>query len=181
LHHWRKCFLTLINQNMSNKTIDILKSAILLEKRGKAFYNEVAEKTEIKEVEKIFRIMAEEEGKHAQFLSQQYNNYKNSKKFKNFELSAEEDDFSDFVLNDDLKEKISSAGFEAAAISAAVDMENKTIMMYSKRAEEANDPNEKTLYQMLADWEKSHHKVLYNLDNELKNKIWEDENFWTSK
>lgn len=166
---------------MSNKTIDILKSAMLLEKRGMAFYTEVANKTEIPEVKKVFRIMAEEEGKHLHFLSVQYSHYKKNKKFLKSEYEQEDEELADLIINDDVKSRIESAGFEAAAIAAAVDMENKTITMYTNRAKEADDPHEKNLYQMLADWEKSHHKILYELDRNLKNRIWDDESFWTSK
>ena len=36
------------------RTIDILKTAILLERRGKAFYTQVARQTESKSAKKIF-------------------------------------------------------------------------------------------------------------------------------
>ena len=69
-------------------------------------------------------------------------------------------------------------GFEAAAISAAIDFENRAIEVYTNRAKEATDSNEKEMYQMLADWEKTHHRLLYNLNEDLKEQIWNDNNFW---
>jgi rubrerythrin len=77
-----------------------------------------------------------------------------------------------------MKNKISAAGYEAAAISAAIDMEKKAIEVYSNQAEISTDPNEKKLYNWLADWEKGHLKILSDLDNELRDKIWYDNHFW---
>jgi rubrerythrin len=77
-----------------------------------------------------------------------------------------------------LKDKISAASFEASAISLAIEMENKAIAAYSERAENAEDEEEKKFYQWLADWEKSHHKLLFQIDQEIKDKIWYDNNFW---
>jgi hypothetical protein len=33
-------------------------------------------------------------------------------------------------------------------------------------------------YQWLAEWERGHHQLLFQLDQELKEKIWTDNNFW---
>ena len=57
-------------------------------------------------------------------------------------------------------------------------METKSIEVYSERAQAATDPNEKELYLWLADWEKGHHKLLVNLNKELTEKVWYDNNFW---
>jgi rubrerythrin len=164
----------------SKKTaVDILKTAILLERRGKAFYNQVAQQTESKSAKKIFEMMAEEEDAHIHFLSRQFANFQKNHAF------LENDDFVDVddteaveILSEQLKKEISAAGFEAAAISAAIDFENKAIEVYSQRAAEATDPNEKKMYQMLADWEKGHHYLLHKLNEDLKEQIWHDNNFW---
>lgn len=82
------------------------------------------------------------------------------------------------ILSEKIKKEISAAGFEAAAISAAIDFENNAIAVYSQRAQEATDPNEKAMYHMLAEWEKGHHHLLHKLNEDLKEQIWNDNNFW---
>jgi rubrerythrin len=77
-----------------------------------------------------------------------------------------------------VRNEISAAGFESAAISAAIDFENRAIAVYQERANETVDPNEKEMYQMLADWERTHHSLLYKLNEDLKEQIWHDNNFW---
>jgi rubrerythrin len=163
----------------NNKTLEILKTAILLEKRGNSFYTQVAEQTKSPDVKQIFESLAQEEIAHIKFLSDQYSSYKNSSRFADFKLTKEDEEaIAKQVLNRDIKKQITAASYEAAAISAAIDMENRAIKVYSERAIEATDPNEKALFQMLADWEKTHHTILFELDKQLKEDIWFDNNFW---
>ena len=162
----------------SDKAIDVLKTAILLERRGKAFYTQAARQSESKSAKKIFEMMAEEEDEHIEFLTRQFKNYHEHHEFLKSDPAPEEDETVVEILSEKIKNEINAAGFEAAAISAAIDFENRAIDIYSKRAEEATDPNEKEMYQMLADWEKGHHHLLYKLNEDLKEEIWNDNNFW---
>lgn len=161
------------------KALEILKMAILMEKRGHAFYTKVAEQTIDPEIKHIFLTMADEETQHVKFLSEQYLSYEKNQSFSKMELpDLAEEGLDSIILSDDMKLIISSAGFEAAAISAAIDFEKKAVEVYSKQAEISNDPNEKEMYRWLAAWEGGHMKILNDLDNELKEKIWNDNQFW---
>ena len=161
------------------KALEILKMAILMEKRGHAFYAKVAEQTFDPEVKHIFLTMADEETKHIKFLSEQYISYEKNQIFQKVELpDLANEGFATLILSEEMKQKISAAGFEAAAISAAIDFEKKAIEVYSKQAEITTDPNEKKLYRWLAEWEGGHLKILSDMDNELKEKIWNDNQFW---
>ncbi len=164
----------------SDKAIDILKQAVIMEHRGKALYTQVAEQTKSADVEKIFRIMADEEQLHIDFLQRQLANYKKTGSFdqNDFGTADAGEQVVDLILTDSIKKEISGAGFEAAAISAAIDMETKSIEAYAARALEATDPNEKALYEWLSNWEKGHHKMLLELNKQLTEQIWYDNNFW---
>jgi rubrerythrin len=162
-----------------NKAIEILKTAILLEKRGKAFYTAIARQTQSQAVKGIFSTLAEEEDAHVEFLSKQFSHYEKNNEFLKNELQLKiEEDGAKEILTDDLKKEISAASYEAGAISAAIEFENNAIRVYSARAEEATDENEKEMYSMLADWERTHHKLLYKMSEDLKEDIWYDNNFW---
>ena len=163
----------------NTKTVEILKTAILMEKRGEALYRTVAEKTSVQGVKDIFSLMAQEEHLHEEFLEKQLREYSKKESLADIALPKEADtSVVNMILAKDLRKKISAAGFEAAAISAAIDMENNAIRVYSERAASATDPNEKKLFAWLADWERGHHKLLSELDNELREDIWYDNNFW---
>jgi len=164
---------------MSKSAEDVLKTAILLERRGKAFYTTAARQTESEAARKIFTMMAEEEDEHIEFLSRQFAEYEKSGKFAKNDVEEPVDDTEVMmILSEQVKKEISAAGFEAAAISAAMDFETRAIEVYQSRADEASDPNEKDMYQMLADWERTHHHLLHKLNEDLKEQIWNDNNFW---
>lgn len=163
----------------NTKALEILKTAILLEKRGKAFYEKMAEQTASPEARKIFTTMAEEEKAHVEFLSVQFANFVKEGKFSKPDTSySEPEDISHEIMNPQLIKEISAASFEAAAISAAMDFETRAVELYSKRSAESTDPNEKEMYRWLAEWESGHHKILYDLNEALKESIWYDNQFW---
>jgi rubrerythrin len=162
-----------------NNTLEILKNAILLEKRGQVFYQKVAEQTHSKPVKDFFEMMAFEEVKHVKIIADQYKSYKKNHHFK--EISYEQPEGNDMaseILNKELKEKISGAGFESAAISAAISMEDRAVKFYADRAKASDDPEEKKMYEWLADWERGHLNILLDMDRDLTKKIWNDNQFW---
>lgn len=158
--------------------LEILKTALLLERKGKAFYTQAALNSESKSAKQIFETMAEEEDAHIKYITKQAQHYVKNHSFLAPEPPPEEDDATAEILTEKIKNEINAAGFEAAAISAAIDFENRAIEVYSNRAKEATDPTEKEVYQMLADWEKGHHHLLHRLSEQLKEQIWNDNNFW---
>ncbi len=159
---------------------DILKQAIIMEHRGKSLYQQVASQTSSEDVKKIFSVMADEEQTHIDFLQKQLAHYSKEGMFDKNDLESApgSEAIANTILTDELVKDISGSGFEAAAISAAIDMENKSVEVYASQAEKATDPNEKELFQWLANWEKGHHKLLIELNNQLTEKVWYDNNFW---
>lgn len=165
---------------MENQALQIIKKAILMEARGKALYQEVAEKTASPDVKRIFELMAAEEQMHIEYLSEQYKSFSKDKTFIKQDLHHGEadDTIAKMILSPSVKEQISGAGFEAAAITAAIEMETGAIQAYTRWANESADENEKALFMWLVDWEKSHHEMLLKLDKELTDRIWFDNQFW---
>lgn len=163
----------------NSKLLEILKSAILLELRGEAFYRKVADTTSNPDIKNIFDIMAREEVLHAKILRDKYSEAVKNNKISEASLpETTNETAADYVLSESMKSQIASAGFEAAAISAAIDMESKAIKLYLESAENSTDINEKKLFQWLAKWERGHHKLLFELDKDLRERIWSDNQFW---
>jgi rubrerythrin len=164
---------------MAKSAVDILKEAILLERRGKAFYTTAAKQTQSDAAKKIFEMMASEEDEHINFLSKQFAYYEQNKVFMKVGGTADTDESTAMaILSEEIKKQVNAASFEAAAISAAMDFETRAVQIYSERAVAAEDVNEKEMYQMLADWEKGHHFWLHKINEDLKEQIWYDNNFW---
>ena len=162
-----------------DRAVEILKTAILLEKRGQAFYHKVAEQASGKAVKAFFEMMADEEVKHVKILTDQYKAYQQNQQFNPGDYSEDHSgDIASKVITADFKKEISAADYEAAAVSAAMSMEENAIKLYGDRAAEANDANEKALYKWLADWEAQHLHFLSEIDKDLREQIWHDNSFW---
>jgi rubrerythrin len=157
---------------------DILKQAILLEKRGKAFYEQIAEQTKEVEVKQFFLEMAKEEETHIEILTKQYTHFSEKGKFSEASLDNIPDDLSKMVLSDEIIQKLGAASYESASIGAALDMEKKAVEVYAKQAANTNDPEEKKLYTWLSKWETTHMDYLDKLNKELIEQSWYDNKFW---
>jgi rubrerythrin len=163
----------------AREPLDILKEAILLERRGNAFYRKVADQSADEDVKAFFEAMAKEEKRHIEILEKQFSAYVQNRRF--VPLSAEEKDErprAADVLSGEIKAKISAAEFEAAAISAAMLMEERAVAFYGDRAKEADDPEEEMFYLWLSDFEQGHLSFLARLDKELREGVWNDNQFW---
>jgi rubrerythrin len=158
------------------KAIEILKQALLIEKKGNAFYRQVARTARHPDVKQFFETMAEEEVRHIEILSDQYKAYHANRCFA--AMHYDTTGAVDKVLTRDLVAAMQAADFEAAAVTAAVAMEKNAVKLYGARAAEASDPEEKALYEWLTQWEKSHLRFLADLESELTQKVWFDQNFW---
>jgi rubrerythrin len=62
-----------------DKTTKILKSAILMEKKGRAFYDKVAQQASAEAVKRFFQTMTAEEENHIRILSEQLKAYQDNK------------------------------------------------------------------------------------------------------
>ena len=158
--------------------LEILKNAILMERQGKAFYEHVASTTQSDAVRNIFAFMAKEEQLHIEQLSEQYAHFLRDNAFLVKEFPMGDTGFVAKILTKGICNQINAASFEAAAISAAIDFESKAIEVYSQFAFNATDAAQKAVFTWLAEWEKGHHKILNQLNDELKEAVWYDNKFW---
>jgi rubrerythrin len=158
--------------------LEILKNAILMERQGKAFYEHVATTTQSDAVRNIFAFMAKEEQLHIEQLSEQYTHFLNDNTFKVKEFPVGDIGFVERIMTKGICNQINAASFEAAAISAAIDFESKAIEVYSQSALTATDVAQKAIFIWLAEWEKGHHRILNQLNDELKEAVWYDNKFW---
>jgi rubrerythrin len=154
-----------------NAAIEVLKMALLLERQGKIFYEQVAGQTRSPAVRELFRTLAAEEQKHAEILTE-----------RGGPAAAVPgpvpDSLSKLVLSKEIRKQIGAASYEAAAISAAIDMESRAVALYSERVTGAAEPAERALYQWLAEWERGHQRFLARIHQELLEEIWQDSGFW---
>jgi len=161
-----------------NKTLDIIKGAILLEHRGKALYESVAQKTDVEAVKELFQMLVEEEKKHIEILDKQFTLVSKGNSFDAAGLKDIKGKTADAVLSRQIVEEISGAGYEAAVIAAALEFEKNAVKFYSDQETAAQSEEEKKLFKWLVKWETDHMTMLAKIDNDIKEQIWYDNSFW---
>jgi rubrerythrin len=160
------------------REVEVLKTALLLERQGQAFYGHVAATTGSPAVAAIFRLMASEEARHEEYLARQFAQYAADGTFRDETPGGIPADLAREVLTREVRDQISASGYEAAAISAAIEMENRAVRVYSERGAATTNPGEKKLYDWLAQWERGHLAFLAGLNEELREEIWDESGFW---
>jgi rubrerythrin len=163
---------------MTDKRLDIVKGALLLEHKGKALYESVTEATKIEGVRELFKMLVREEEKHIDLLTKQYSRILKGESLEASDLEKEDATVTAEIISDDVIKEVHGAGYEAAVISAGLEFEKNAVNFYSRQAEEAESEGEQKLYRWLVRWEKTHMMMLAKLDNELKEQIWYDNQFW---
>ncbi len=163
---------------MSDKRLDIVKGAILLEHKGKALYESVTTTTEVEGVKELFKMLVREEEKHIDLLTRQYSLILKGQTLEAADLEQDDATVTAAIISDDVVKEVNGAGYEAAVISAALELEKNAVNFYSKQAEEAESEGEKHLYRWLTRWEKTHMMMLAKLDSEIRERIWYDNQFW---
>jgi rubrerythrin len=163
---------------MSARAIDALKSAILLERRGRAFYEKVAGSAADPGVREVFRTMAEEERGHEEALAMHYSSLVREGVLAAVTSLGGTPDTAGLVLTRKTAGGIDAAGYEAAAISAAMALETNAEKYYRDCASAAETDVERNLYEWLADWEHGHLEMLAGMDRNLMESIWFDNGFW---
>ncbi|MGD9344848.1 MAG: ferritin family protein [Candidatus Aminicenantes bacterium] len=163
---------------MADKKLDIVKGAILLEYKGKALYESVAETSKIEGVKELFKMLVREEENHIDILTKQYSRILKGEKPDASDLEHDDATVTASIMSEDLVKEVHGAGYEAAVISAALEFEKNAVNFYSKQAEEADSEEEQKLYRWLVRWEKTHMMMLAKLDNDIKEQIWYDNQFW---
>lgn len=158
---------------------EILKGALLLEIRGKSFYEHSAMNAKSTAAKEIFEMMAREEDKHVNIIKKQYENVMEKSKLEAPEhMETPFKDIAEKVMTDKFKREVDAAGYESAAIYAAMTMEKEAVKFYSENAEKAESEEERKLFNWLSNWEKTHLEFLSEIDRKLKEEIWYDNKFW---
>lgn len=151
----------------SEKSHTLLKSSILFEMHGEMLYREASEKAESPQVKEFFNTMAKDEREHADILRAVFDNYHQGTKFIANTHTWFTTNKIEEIRNPLLVELIKTSSFEAAAITAAILMEEKSVIEYQLMANQAEDAEEKKLFLWLVKWEQEHVDRLTILRNGL--------------
>lgn len=163
---------------MNEGTLNAIKEAILLEKRGQVLYRSVADKTDSAAVREVFTKMAEEEKNHEETLKLHYSSLVSSGKLAAIDTLGQVEDHTGEIIRDKVRKEIKAAGYEAAAIAAAIALEKEAERFYLEKRDAAGSDIEKDLFDWLATWEHGHMELLASMDRALMEDIWFENSFW---
>lgn len=141
-----------------------LKFAIEMELEGVEFYLKQAEKNKDNELSTIFKLLAEEEQKHADLIKSKMND-------ESYEL-VEDESLTEYKnVFEDIKDFEAEEGMVATQTDAyrfALQKEKESIELYEKLKEEATDEKSKELFEFLIEMEKNHYRIFEQLVHHLR-------------
>jgi rubrerythrin len=160
-----------------NNAVDLLKGAILLERRGRALYEGAARQASAEPVRLLFETLAQEESRHQAWLESLFVQSAVEGAATGFRIPS--DTASHPVIDSAMAAAIASAGFESAVVSAAVGLEQAAIAYYEEAAARSRG-EAADLFTKLADWERTHLELLTSLDRQIRERAWFESGFWPS-
>lgn len=138
--------------------MDIFEFAINMERDGRQYYLDLVSKTSHTGLQKILTMLADDEQKHEQIIAQS-----RSGSCGMTETTVLEAAKNIFQQARDFGDVADLSGDEAALYRHAMELEQKSISFYLDRADQEEQPQQKQLFETLADEEKKHYRLLEGL------------------
>jgi len=88
--------------------------------------------------------------------------------------------FKDPIIDKSFLAELRNSDFDSSAISIALTLEERAFKFYQKEEQAATNPEIKKLFTWLTDWELDHHQMLMALEEDFRQEVWNDSNFWPS-
>lgn len=156
-----------------------LEQAIKAEFDGHNFYLMAARSTQDPKGREIFEQLATEELGHLRFLDAQKRSYQSTGRADPKAVLGTPMDLSGEspIFSPQLKERIQDAHFEMSALSIGIQLEHNSEKHYREQSEKATDPEIKSFFARLAEWEAGHYHALLRQQEELKEDFWSEGGF----
>jgi rubrerythrin len=159
-----------------NKKMEILRNAMEIEINGVELYKTAAEKTEDRQAKEMFQFLANEEAKHFDVLKKAYLELSEGKAV-NLEFPKIDKPKFGAIFSDEFKKNLKGKNYEYSVLTTGLLLEKNSQEFYKTQKENADDVEEKKLFEKLEKWEFEHYKMLLKEYDDLKLRFWEDNNF----
>ncbi len=154
-----------------DKAAEALQTAIQMEIDGKEYYLKASQKSNNELGKKLLQSLADEEDTHQKKFTEIYNAIRDKKAWPATDFQPGRGKRLRTVFAQALERTGSNAqtlATELDAVQTAMSMENKTFDFYNGRSKEASCDAEREFYHALAAQERTHHKVLLDYYEYLK-------------
>ena len=139
---------------------DVVRAAVQLERDGRAFYLDAAEKAASELTRKMFASLADDEADHLAWIEEMMPGVDTATEANRDLYGRLSHVFAD--VPDEERQKIAASGDDVAAIHAAMDLEKKAVDAYGNWQAEAEDRDVKKVCDLLTGVERFHIQVLQN-------------------
>ncbi|MBN2797170.1 MAG: ferritin family protein [Clostridia bacterium] len=153
---------------MDMKTIGYVKQAIISEIEGYEFYKLAASKTRSDEIRETYLELAEEERKHVEWLEQLLEKLSEGDTSVVLEMT-EAPPSPDFFNWEKLDREDPQTTISVFGI--ALQLEKASYLYYDEVVEIAEDEDTKTLFRVLAAWERAHYDT-FNKQYKILQEAW---------
>ena len=153
----------------AQKALEILQSAMKMEKDGHEFYLKSAEKSQSDVARNLFEVLAKEEIVHQEVISEIYEALKEGNQWPDVRITPVHAENAETIFSAALKDpqQQKAAADDLEAIGIALKMEERSFKLYSERAKESTYPAEESFYSALALEEKKHIISLHDTEEYL--------------
>lgn len=154
----------------SGRVLEIVKTAIQMEKEGYQFYMENADKISDPNGKAMFKQLAKDELDHQKLFETEYDSLEKTGKWKKSEkLSEPVFPKSQIFPSRQQVEKIREKPNELKALKIGMELERKSQEFYSNEAKRTEDPDEGATLNHLAEIERGHLAILEAERDSLRN------------
>lgn len=140
-----------------------LEMAMQIEREGRKFYLDAAERTEDDKGKAMWRSLARQEALHIQYLSNARRALVEKGQWASFGMEGvrflSEQEIRR-VFPETAEGKVEPSADELAALKTGIEMEIKSRDLYGELATKTKDPQGKDMYEVLARWEETHRRLL---------------------
>ena len=170
---------------MKNPTA-VIKFALDMEKEGEIFFAGAAEQVKSEETKQMLLELSKWEKTHQDFLQQHYDSLlEHGKWAQGLDIglyNQENMKWSTFYRRASGGGPEPTGGINAdtsdlTALRLALFIEIDLYTFYQNAAKNTSEPEEKKIFEMLADWELNHRKIIESYYEEAKQSLWNDMGF----
>lgn len=163
-----------------DKTIELLKLAIMAEQDGYHHYMTASAITSDKKAREVFKALARDEELHRNTLLDGIAAYSRDKKWSFAKIDGKSKVSSagpSPIFSVEFVKRIKDKHYEMSALSIGILLEQNSIDFYTKMKSKTRNAKLKNLLSVLTIWEKKHLEALVKQQNLFMNAYWEEARF----
>ncbi len=160
---------------MREQEIKQVKQAILNEIEGYEFYKMAMKEAKSPQVKDAFKMLADEELKHVEWLQEYFDKLKNGEE-DDYQLSTMPNPPSPGIFKWDTVDR-DNAGIAVSVFGIGMQMEKSSVAFYNEAAKATDHPEAKRLYEILAKWEQTHYEQFANEFDNLQKEWWSEQGY----